>query len=269
MNLGLGLAGAGGLAIIVLSLFPAWLAHDRVLLGEGPRHVHTELGAWTSQSVPVLGAGVLLVVLAGILAATRLAGVRRVAPSWVFLAACAGSGLLAAGLPTISQSGHASGVSLSAGWALPAGVLLALLTAGSSLVANTRRRRLALIGLVLVVVLGAGGWGARQLELNLAEGTGRHYSQGSYTRQAILGEPTETLTFTATTISVGDRWSGTYEGSGRVVSISGDPACPDVRASYHVDSAGNGGITWEMIIDTCADGARAKDLTTGTWALDH
>ncbi len=103
------------------------------------------------------------------------------------------------------------------------------------------------------------------MELNLAEGNGLHYHLGSYTRHATDGQPTETLTFGATTITVGDRWSGLYEGSGRVVSLTDDAACPDARGSYHVDEVSGGGITWERIVDTCADGARAKDLTTGVW----
>jgi hypothetical protein len=117
----------------------------------------------------------------------------------------------------------------------------------------------------MVIIVAIGGWGGRVVELNLTEGTGLHYSRGSYTRQATDGQPTETLTFGATTITVGNRWSGRYEGSGRVVSISDDPACPGVRGSYHVDAAGGGDITWEKIVDTCANGARARDLTTGAW----
>jgi hypothetical protein len=267
--IGLVIAVVAGLGTIGLSFVPAWLAHDRTLLGEGPRHINVELSAWTLQSVPILAAGVVLLAVAAAMAAGRLAGWHRLRAAWGFLVACAGLGLLLAGLGPVSQQGHATGVQLWPQWALGAAIgLAAIAVAGLGMAAGAARRVLV-AGVALVIVLGAAGWGGRQVELNLAEGTGRNYSNGSYTRTAADGQPTETLTFTDTTITVGDRWSGAYEGSGRVVSITADPACPDVRGSYHVDAAPNGGITWEKIVDTCAAGARAKDLTTGTWARDH
>ncbi len=268
-TIGPGIAVLGVLGIAGLSFVPAWLAHDRVLLGEGPRHVNTQLDAWSSQSFPILAAGVMLVVLGAALAAARVGGARRVGQWWAFIAVCAGLGLLASGLGPVSQQGHATGVTLAPEWALIVSVGLGVVAAVALMAAGPMPRTVLATGAALLIVLGAAGWGGRQVELNLAEGTGRHYSTGSYTRQATGGEPTETLTFTDTTLTVGDRWSGAYVGSGRVVSITGDPACPDARGSYHVDAAADGGITWEMIVDTCASGARAKDLTTGTWARDH
>ncbi len=267
--IGLGLAVISGLGTIGLSFVPAWLSHDRVLLGEGPRRVNTVLNAWSSQSAPILAAGVVLFAMGAAIAAGRLAGMRGLRARWGFLAVCAGLGLLVAGLGPVSQSGHATGVQLAPEWALLAAIGLAVAAAVGVATGGGISRGALAAGAALVVVLGAAGWGGRQLELTLAEGTGRHYSAGSYTRQASNGEPTEILTFTDTTITVGDRWSGAYEGSGRVVSITGDPACPDVRGSYHVDAAADGGITWERIVDTCADGARSADLTTGVWARNR
>lgn len=267
--IGLVITVAAGLGTLGLSFVPAWLAHDRTLLGEGPRHVDVQLSAWTSQSAPILSAAVVLMVVAAVIAAGHLAGWQRLRTWWTFLLACAALGLLVAGLGPVSQQGHATGVQLSPEWALGGAVGLALLAVAGLGSAVSAAPRMVVVGAVVAVVLGGAGWGGRQLELNLAEGTGRHYSTGSYTRTAIGGEPTETLTFSDTTITVGDRWSGMYEGSGRVVSISGDPSCPDARGSYHVDAAANGGITWETIVDTCAGGARAQDLTTGTWVRDH
>jgi hypothetical protein len=166
----------------------------------------------------------------------------------------------------VSQQGLASGVTLTPGWALGIGVALAAIVAGGALsLAGLSGRMLAGSAAVGVLIAGA-GVGGRALGLNLGEGTGRHYSPGSYTRQATAGQPTERLTLTANTYQFGDRWSGTYDGTGLVVALTNDPACPAVRASYHVKRAGEGDdITWEKIIDTCRDGARAADLQAGVW----
>jgi hypothetical protein len=254
-----------GLAILGLSFVPAWLVHDRIVLGEGFRRVHVELSAWTSQSWPVLSAAVLLATLGSALAVARLVRMPHPGSGWVLVAACAGLGLAAAGAVPVSQSGHASSVMLTADWGLLVAIALAGAGVVGAAVAAAPTRLVAAACAALVVIIVVGGWGGRVVELNLTEGTGRHYSEGSYTRPATGDQPAETLTFGATTITVGVRWSGQYEGSGRVVSISDDPACPDVRGSYHVDAAAGGGITWEMIVDTCANGARARDLTTGVW----
>jgi len=262
-------ASITGFVVAGLSFVPAWLAHDRVVLGEGARHVHVELTAWSSQSWPILSAGVLLLVAGSVLALAQLVRIRHIGPGWGLSSTCAGLGLLGAGLMPVSQSGHASSVMLTAGWGLVAAVVLAVAAAGGAAVVAAPRRVVAAACAALVVLGGIGGWGGRVVELNLAEGTGLHYHRGSYTRQASDGQPTETLTFGANTISVGSRWSGLYEGSGRVVSLTDDPACPDVRASYHVDEVVGGGITWETIIDTCANGERARDLTTGVWEPDR
>ena len=258
-------ASLAGLAVLGLSFVPAWLVHDRIVLGEGSRRVHIELAAWSSQSRPVLTAAVLLLVLGSLLALARLIRVPRLGPGWGLVATCGGLGLVAAGAVPVSQSGHASSVMLTAGWCLAAAIALAAAAVVGAAVAASPTRLAAAACVALVVIVAIGGWGGRVVELNLTEGTGLHYRLGSYTRTASDGQPTETLAFAATTITVGGRWSGRYEGSGRVVSISDDPACPGVRGSYHVDAAAGGGITWEMIVDTCANGARARDLTTGVW----
>jgi hypothetical protein len=102
--------------------------------------------------------------------------------------------------------------------------------------------------------------------LNLAEGTGRHYADGSYTRAATAGQPTETLTIDGETFTVNDRWSGSFEGDGLVVALEDDPACPDVRGSYHLFGvSGTDDLRFEAIVDTCAGGERDGDLSTGIW----
>jgi len=261
------LALLAALGIVGISFVPAWLAHDRVVLGEGARRVSIVLSAWRSQSLPVLGTGVALALLAGLLVALRPWS--RSAALLPATVAAAGAGLLVAGLAPVSQTGHASSVTLAPAWALFVAIGLALVVLAVAASSAEHSRRVA-GGLVLLVLLGGlGGWGVRSVELGLTEGTGEHYRQGSYTRAAAGGQPTETLVLDATTFRVGDRWSGRYEGSGRVVSIFDDPACPDVRGSYHVDAAGtDGAITWERIIDTCAGGKRAEDLSAGVWQRD-
>jgi hypothetical protein len=49
------------------------------------------------------------------------------------------------------------------------------------------------------------------------------------------------------------------------VIIDGDPACPDSRGTYHARDAGDENLYFVKVVDTCADGARAADLETGTW----
>jgi hypothetical protein len=107
--------------------------------------------------------------------------------------------------------------------------------------------------------------GGRWYGLQLAEGDGRHWSDGSYTRAATDDQPTETLTFDGDTITIGDRWSGTLDWSGWVVNIEDDPACPDARGSYHAHGVGEDDLRFVRLIDTCRDGERAADLETGIW----
>jgi hypothetical protein len=121
-------------------------------------------------------------------------------------------------------------------------------------------------GLALVaVVAGAGG---RWLTLQMAEGTGRHWEVGSYTRSATDGAPAETLTLDAQTFRIGERWSGTFESSGWTVVFDNDPACPDARGTYHAHQVGEEDLRFVKVVDTCLDGERARDLETGTWERD-
>ncbi len=269
VTLGLLLSIAAGLGVAALSLVPGWLEHTRQVLGEGSRWVLTVQGAWEREGLPVLGAGAVAMVLVAGAAALAVARPRSIRVGWLVPLVAVAVGLLVAGLPPVAQHGHSTGVTLSARWplALAAGLGVAAL-AGVLLAA--RPSQIALVGVVTVVVaVTIGGWGGRFVQLHLIEGTGQFWSQGSYTRAATDGQPTETVSLRAGNVTVGDRWSGDYEPSGRVLSIVDDPACPDVRASYFVNAAPGGGITWVMIIDTCENGARAADLTTGVWVRDR
>ena len=129
------------------------------------------------------------------------------------------------------------------------------------------RRVLAAAAAIAVVAL-VGGAAGRWLGLQLAEGTGRHWEVGSYTRTATDGESTETLTLTGETYAIGDRWSGSFESSGWTVILDDDPACPGARGTYHAHGEGDDDLRFVMVVDACMDGARAADLETGTWERD-
>lgn len=252
--------------MIGLSFVPGWLVHDRVVLGEGPRDLLAHFNAWQNQSLPVLGAAV---VVEGIVAAGALVLLVRRLPMGGLalpLATALGLGLLLASTWPVSQEGHASSVAVSAGWPLGAGIAIGAGMLMAALLVSPISRFMLVAVLGVVVAAAAGGAVGRQIELNLAEGTGHHWSEGTYTRPATSGAASEQLTLRGNRYSVGQRWSGTFEASGNVVILTGDPACPDARGSYHVQAAGaNGGIRWERIVDLCAGGERARDLQTGIW----
>lgn len=253
-----------GLAIFGLSFVNAWITHDRELRGEGYRWVQHGLSAWRGPGMPVLTvAAVAALATAGWAAALAR---RPSLPSWpLVVGAVVVVGLLASGAYPVSQDSHASSVDLSAGILLPVGVLLAVgMLAGSLAVTGHRRRLLAAVA-VGVLVLGAAGSAARWAGLQAAEGSGRHWSEGAYTRAATEGEPEETLTIGDGTFSVGDRWSGTWDWSGWTVVITEDPACPDARGAYHAHDAGDEALRFVKIVDVCRDGERGRDLETGIW----
>jgi hypothetical protein len=254
---------ASALAVVLLSPVSGWLVHDRTVLGEGYRHVLVELGAWKTRALPVTGLAVVCAGIAALLALAHL--VRRSVPAWpAQLAAILALALLLASAVPIGQRGHASLVDISAGWALLVAIGLATLAVAASLVATPPSRRVLLALLAVGILALPLGGASRLLALNLAEGDGRHYADGSYTR--VDTSPPQTLTLSGGSYRIGDAWSGHFEGSGLVVSLTDDPACPDVRGSYHVWAAGAGDdIRWETIVDTCAEGARAAEFV-GTWA---
>jgi hypothetical protein len=265
LALGILLSGAGTLG---LSFVPGWLVNDRILLGEGPRELVAHFSAWQSQAVPVLAAAVVVEVAVGVGAALEVAGMvaARRAAGLIAVLAAIGLGLALAGLWPVSQSGHASGVTITPGWPLAIAIVLAGAALSGTLLLTAPRRALlaGVAGIVLVTTLA--GAGARQVGLNLAEGTGQHWSEGTYTRAGTDGAAIEQLTMRSGRYSVDGRWSGAFEASGNVVILTGDPACPQARGSYHVQAAGSSGqIRWEKIVDLCAGGERARDLEAGTW----
>jgi hypothetical protein len=257
---------AVGLTVLGLSFVPGWIEHSRVVLGEGPRTIATPISAWELQSWPVVSAAVIADTVLAALALARLGRPSIVRSGWLAGLALIALGLLLGAAWPVSQEGHTSSVSLTAGWPLVvsvaanAGVLIAML--------GTTPLRRTVIPVAALAVLSMAGLtaGGRILQLNLAEGSDQHWTDGSYTRLATAGQPTETLTLRNETYMVDDRWSGRLEADGLVVVLTGDPVCPAARGTYRVWSAGGADIRWEMIVDTCAGGARARDLQAGIWA---
>ena len=259
------LAAASGAALFALAFVPGWIVLDRELRGEGYRHVQTLLDAWTGRAAPVLPLAALTALLTATLALLGL----RWPDQRLTTAALAGSVLvlclvLAAAIP-VAQDGHASSVDLSPGWAAAAGTALAAaMVVGSAVRSHPTRRVLgATLAAGLVVV--AGGGLTRWVGLQLAEGSGAHWNEGSYVRQAVGGEATERLTIFDGRFTIGDRWSGTFESSGWTVVLDQDPACPDARGTYHAHGEGDADLRFVKVVDTCRDGARATDLETGIW----
>ena len=258
---------AGGLAIFALSFGGGWLIHDREVLGEGYRSAQVALSAWRGPAVPVLTLAVGSALVVGGMAAiaargTALSGWPLVWGSLVVL------GLLLATAAPISQAGHASRVDLSAGPLLALGTVVATVMVVAAIAAEPPQRRVLAAAIAAGLLLMAGGAGVRWIGLQTAEGSGRHWSEGAYTRAASGGEPTETLSIGDGTFTIADRWSGTWEWSGWTVSLDNDPACLDARGTYHAHGTDDDGLRFVKIVDTCENGARAADLETGVWERD-
>ncbi len=255
-----------GLAIFGLSFVNAWITHDRELRGEGYRWVQHGLSAWRGPGMPVL---TVAAVAALGTAGWAIALTRRSLPAWPLVGGTVVvMGLLASAAFPVSQDSHASSVDLSAGILLPVGILLAAGMLAGSLALARRGRRLLVAVVVGLLALGVAGSAARWAGLQAAEGTGRHWSEGAYTRPATDGHPEQTLTIGEGTFSVSDRWSGTWDWSGWTVVITDDPACPDARGAYHAHNAGDEALRFVKIVDVCRDGERARDLEAGIWERD-
>ena len=257
------IAVAGAL-IFALSFVNAWIVHDRELRGEGYRFVQYYLSAWRGVGMPVL---TVAAVAALVTAAWAVAVLRRPSlPAWPLMA---GSllvlGLMVAMAWPLSQDGHASSVDLSPGLLLPVGMIVGAVAFGGSLAVARPSRgvRLALAAMAVAVIVA--GAGVRNLGLQLAEGTGRHWSEGSYTRPAGEDRAAARLTIGDGTFGVDDRWSGTWEWSGWTVVVDQDPACPGSRGTYHAHGEDDEALRFVKIVDTCADGERAADFETGIW----
>ena len=262
------LVAAAGLAIFAISFVQGWIVHERELRGEGYRFVEVSLSAWRGVAIPVTAAASVAALAIGLLAAAT--ALRRArSPDWLLpIGSAIVLGLIGASAWPVTQTGHASTVELGPSWLLPVALLLAVVMLAGSVAVARPSRRVVAAAAVLATVAFAGGAAGRWLGLQLAEGTGRHWEVGSYTRTATDGEPTMTMTLTGETFAIGDRWSGSFESSGWTVVLDNDPACPSARGTYHAHGVDQDDLRFVMVVDPCMDGARAADLVTGTWERD-
>jgi hypothetical protein len=256
-----------GAAIFALSFVNAWIVLDRELRGEGYRHAVTTVSAWRSVGVPVLTFGAVAALATASWAAVSVRAPAR--PAWPLIG---GStvvlGVLLATAVPVGQDAHASSVDLSAGLLLPVGLALGGgMLAGSVAVAKPSRRTVVVAAALGVLVL-AGAGGGRWIGLQVGEGTGRHWSEGTYTRTATEGEATESLTIGGGRFTIAERWGGRWEWSGWTVVLDEDVACPDSRGTYHAHGVADDDLRFVKVVDTCDDGARAADLETGIWERD-
>jgi hypothetical protein len=246
---------------------PGWVVHVRHQGGHGLTAITAVWNAWQGRAWPVLPLAVSLAAVAAILGAVELARPNGL-PRWPRLGASLGSlALLAASVPVIGHAGHTSRVEVSGGWPLYAGIALAVLLAATAIPGTRWSRRTIVLAGGGLVVLAAAGLGGRVAALNLAEGDPRTYTTGTYLRPPASGQPAAALRLGDGTYELDGRWSGTLSGRGLVVVLTGDPACPDARGSYRIFPVGEDGIRWNTIVDPCADGQRAADLTAGVWEL--
>lgn len=255
---------ACALAIIATSVLPAWLLHVRNVGGHGLTEISVVWSAWEGRSIPFLALAIVLATGTAALGVTALARPQLGYGTWILGAGVGCAGLLIGSAIPVSRQGYASSVQLTPHWALLLAVGLSLL-AVSAAALEVGRPRAALLGGAALAVLAAATFGGRVVALDWAEGNPRHYSDGSYVREATDGQPSETLVIRDGTFRIGDRWSGVISGRGLVAVLTDDPACPDDRGAYRVFPAGGEDIAWNLIVDLCADGERGRDLTTGIW----
>ncbi len=264
------MVAALGVVIVALSFVDGWISHDRELVGEGYRHVRTDLNAWRSAAVPVLSIGAVAALATAIAAVVAMRS-RSALPALVVLSAavlCLAA--IASSLVPIGRDGHASSISLTPGWLAGAGAILAgALAVAAASVAHPGRRAIVALCVAGGVLL-LGGIGGRWLGLQVAAGTGQHWSDGSYTRSATDSHEAETLTISSGRFQIADRWSGAWEASGWTVVLVDDPACPDARGTYHAHGEGDEGVDLRFVkvVDPCRDGERAADLEDGIWRRD-
>jgi hypothetical protein len=257
------LSGAG---FFGLSFVTAWIVHDRELLGEGYRHLETMVGAWRGRGVPVLTAAAVLALLVAVVGAASAARRRPPPGPWLLAGSVAVAALALAALVPLGQSGHASSVDLRPGPLGFAGVGLgvAMVVASAAVARPSGGVTVALLAGALLVV--SASVAVRFLDLQVAEGSGMHWADGTYRRPAADGMEAMTLTVEDGNFRLGDRWAGTWEGSGWTVILDDDPACPGSRGAYHAHGEGQADLRFVKVVDTCEDGARAAALEAGIWA---
>ncbi len=262
------LAASAGVAILALSLVNGWILHDREVRGEGYRQVQVYLSAWRGVAMPVTAAASVVAGAVGLGSAWMAITRTQRGLAIPAIGAAVSIGLILATAWPVSQTGHASSVALTPSFIEPVALALAGVM-GLSLVRALRpSRRVIVASLGVALIATAGGIGGRWLGLQWAEGTGRHWEVGSYTRPATGDQPAETLRLSDDRYEIDERWSGDFESSGWTVSLDNDPACPEARGTYHVHGEGGESVEdlrFVMVVDPCRDGERAGELEAGIW----
>lgn len=260
-----GLLLATAIGLVALSFATGWVVHARHQGGHGLTEIGAVWNAWQGRAWPTLPIGIGAAAAVGLAALVELLRPGRV-PSWLFVVGSAVVlGLLGAQLLTLDRRGYASQVVITPGWPVFAGVGLAVLMGICAIAATGWARRAAAMAAATLVVFTVAGVGGRWAALSLAEGDPRSYRPGTYVRAEASGQAPSTLVIGSDTFELQGRWSGSFEGRGLVVVLTDDPACPDARGSYRIFPVGEDGIRWNTIVDLCADGERARDLTSGVW----
>lgn len=254
-----------GAAIFALSFVSGWIVHDREIRGEGFRHSETLLSAWHSVAVPVLSLAAIGALATAAVAFAALAR-RDAVPRWALVAgSVAVLGLIGAGVVPLGWDGFTTSIDLRPGLLTAVGLALAtVMLGGSQGGAPHPAWPVLAVAVLLVAATGAGG---RWAVLTLSGPSNQAWSDGTYVRAADDGEPL-TLVVADGTYRIGERWSGTWEGSGGwTITLDDDPACPGSRGAYHAHGEGPDGkdLRFVKIVDTCGDGGRAADLEGGTW----
>jgi hypothetical protein len=255
-----------GLALFALSFVSGWIVHDREIGGEGFRHSQTLLNAWRSAAVPVLTIGAVTAAATGVAALVLLARPRAL-PRWLLVAgSVAVLAIVASSLVPLGWDGHTTRIDLSPGLLTAVGIVLSVAMVAAAFVASGASGMPWVAVAVAGVLVAGAAVGGRWATLTVTGPSNQAWEDGSYVRDP-GGEAELTLTIDDGTYRIGDRWAGTWDGSGGwTIALDDDPACPDARGAYHARSDGeDGNLRFVKIVDTCADGERAADLEAATW----
>jgi hypothetical protein len=256
-----------GLALLALSFLNGWIVHDREIRGEGFRESETLLSGWKSISIPVLSVGAVAAGATGVAAIVLLARPGAL-PRWLLLAgSIVALAIVASSLVPLSWDGHTTSVDLRPGFLTVVGLVLAVvmvvaagLASGAS---GAAWLAFAVGGALVAGAAVAGRWGV----LTVAGPSNQNWEDGTYVRDP-GGAAELTLIVEDGRYRIGDRWAGTWEGSGGwTVALDNDPACPESRGAYHAHGEGDddADLRFVKIVDTCADGQRAADLESAIW----
>ena len=256
-----------GAAIFALSFLSGWIVHDREVRGEGFRHAEILLSAWRSVAAPVLA--VAAVAAIGTTAAALVLLARPEAlPRWLPVAgSVAVLALVASSLAPIGWDGHTTSIDLRPGFLTVVGLVLAVVMLAAALVAAELGGGRWAVVAVAGILLAAAAVGGRWAVLTVSGPSNQAWEDGTYVR-ASADLPALELAIQDGTFRIGDRWSGTWEGSdGWTIVLDDDPACPDSRGAYHARRAGedDADLRFVKVVDTCLDGERARDLEAGIW----